>query len=131
MRHRHGYLHLGITRFTSYVFSNPLYSSNYLMYYTKRANGELIIKAFVSGKSDLQSANQVNLEGIKMSVHEDTLQGLNEALEYARDNLRLKTTIVEVPDEEIKFYSIYSMLSETKKKKLMNYVNDLLHATKA
>jgi len=62
-----------------------------------------------------------------MSVHEDTLQGLQEALEYARGNLSLKATEIEVPDEEIRFYSIYGKLSETNKIKLMNYANDLLH----
>jgi hypothetical protein len=63
-----------------------------------------------------------------MSVHNDTLQGLHEALEFARGNLLLKTTIVEVADEEIEFYSIYGKLSETNKKKLMNYANDLIQA---
>jgi len=63
-----------------------------------------------------------------MSIHEDTLQGLQEALEYAKGNLRLKTTVVEVPDEEIKFYSIYGKLSETNKLKVMNFANDLLQA---
>ena len=42
-----------------------------------------------------------------MSVHKDTLQGLQEAVEYAKRNLQLKTTVVEIPDEEIKFYSVY------------------------
>ena len=60
-----------------------------------------------------------------MSVHDDTLQGLRETLEYARGNIQLKTTVVEVPDEEIKFYGIYGKLSETNKIKLMNYANDL------
>ncbi|MCL2632985.1 MAG: hypothetical protein FWD34_00540 [Oscillospiraceae bacterium] len=63
-----------------------------------------------------------------MSVHEDTLQGLQEALEYAKGNLRVKTTVVEIPDEEIKFYSIYGKLSETNKIKIMEYANELLQA---
>jgi len=46
-------------------------------------------------------------------------------LAFAQGNLQLKTTIVEVPDEEIRFYSIYGKLSETNKIKLMNYANDL------
>ena len=46
-----------------------------------------------------------------MSVHEDTVQGLKETLEYARGNLQLKATVVEVPDKEITFYSIYGKLS--------------------
>ena len=64
-----------------------------------------------------------------MSVHEDALQGLQEALEYTRGNLQLKTTVVEVTDEEIKFYSVYGKLSETNKLKLMNYANNLLHTS--
>ena len=66
-----------------------------------------------------------------MSVHDDTLQGLQEALEFARGNRELKTTIVEVADEEIRFYSIYSKLPEADKKKLMNYANDLLQTANA
>ena len=38
-----------------------------------------------------------------MSVQEDTLQGLQEALAFAQGNLQLKITIVEVLDEEIQF----------------------------
>ena len=66
-----------------------------------------------------------------MSVHEDTMQGLQEALEYAKGNLRLKETVVEVADDEIIFYSIFNKLSEPNKTKLMNYANDLLHASNA
>ena len=64
-----------------------------------------------------------------MSLHEDTVQGLKEALEYAKGNLQLKETVVEVTDDEIVFYSIFSKLSESNKTKLMNYANDLLHAS--
>jgi hypothetical protein len=66
-----------------------------------------------------------------MSVHDDTLLGLQQALEYAQGNLQLKTTVVEVPDEEIRFYSVYGKLSETNKTKLINYANELLHASNA
>ena len=64
-----------------------------------------------------------------MSVHKDTLQGLQEAVEYAKGNLQLKTTVVEIPDEEIKFYSVYGKLSKTNKTKVMNYAEDLLQAS--
>jgi hypothetical protein len=66
-----------------------------------------------------------------MSVHEDTLQGLNEALDYVRGSIQLKATTVEVSDEEITFYNIYAKLSDSGKAKLMNYANDLLKATNA
>ena len=38
-------------------------------------------------------------------MHEDTLQGLYEVLDYAKGKLQLKTTIIEVPDEKVQFYS--------------------------
>ena len=41
-----------------------------------------------------------------MSVHDDTLQGLQEALDYTRGNIELKSTLVEVSDEEITFYGV-------------------------
>ena len=66
-----------------------------------------------------------------MSVHDDTLQGLQEALEYARGNLPLKTTVVEIPDEEMIFYSIYGKLSETNKAKLISFATELLRASNA
>jgi len=61
-----------------------------------------------------------------MSVHKDTLQGLQEALEYAKGKLELKTTIIEVPNDEIKFYSIFGKLTDDNKLKVMNYANALL-----
>jgi hypothetical protein len=63
-----------------------------------------------------------------MNVHEDTLQGLQEALEYVKGNIELKETEVEIPYEEIKFYSVYGKLSKANQVKLMNYANDLLQA---
>ena len=66
-----------------------------------------------------------------MSVHEETLQGLNEALDYVRGNINLKTTVVEIPDEEVTFYSIFGKLSEQDKAKLMSYANNLLQTSNA
>jgi hypothetical protein len=63
-----------------------------------------------------------------MSVHDDTLQGLQEALEYAKGNLQLKSTVAEVNDDEIKFFSIYGKLSEANKLRMMDYANELLRA---
>ena len=34
-----------------------------------------------------------------MSVHEDTLQGLKEALEFAKGNITLKTTVIDTVDQ--------------------------------
>ena len=61
-----------------------------------------------------------------MSVHEDTLQGLNEVLEYAKGKLKLKKTVIDIPDDEIKFYNTYEKLTDDNKLKVMEYVNALL-----
>ena len=66
-----------------------------------------------------------------MSVHEDTLQGLREALDYARGDLELRVTSVEVSDDEIRFYSIYNKLPEQSKRKLMSYAYDLMQTSNA
>jgi hypothetical protein len=36
-----------------------------------------------------------------MSVHEDTLQGLKEAFEFAKGNITLKTTVIDTVDQNI------------------------------
>ena len=36
-----------------------------------------------------------------MSVHDDTLLGLQEALDYAKGNITLKSTVMEILDEDI------------------------------
>jgi len=63
-----------------------------------------------------------------MSIHDDTLQGLQEALKYAKGDLDLKETIVEISDDERQFYNIYNKLSDEDKVKVINYVNELLYA---
>jgi len=64
-----------------------------------------------------------------MSVHDDTLLGLQQALDYFRgDKTKARSMIVEVPDDEIRFYGIYGKLSEQNKRKAMQYVTDLAMA---
>jgi len=62
-------------------------------------------------------------------LFDDLVLSLNEAIEYEKGNLELKTTVLEIPDEEIVFYNIYNKLSESNKQKAMNYVNELLHTS--
>ena len=62
-------------------------------------------------------------------LFDDLIFSLNEAIEYEKGNIQLKTTVVEAPDEEIKFYSIYNKLSETNKLKAKNYVSKLLQTS--
>jgi hypothetical protein len=64
---------------------------------------------------------------MEKELFDDLVLSLNEAIEYEKGNLQLKTTVLEIPDEEIVFYNIYNKLSESNKQKAMKYVNELLH----
>jgi hypothetical protein len=64
-----------------------------------------------------------------MNVHESTLKGLQEALDYVKgDKTKARAVIVEIPDDEIKFNRIYRKLSDENKIKIMNYANELSQA---
>jgi len=68
-----------------------------------------------------------------MSVHEDTLQGLTEILEYVKgDKTKARSMTVIIPDEEVDeaqlFYQKFDMLPATCKQKAIKYVDELLRA---
>lgn len=64
------------------------------------------------------------------SLFSDLVSALNEAIEYEKGNIELRTTVVEISDEEIErnqiFYENFDKLPEPHKVKAINYVNDLL-----
>ena len=64
------------------------------------------------------------------SIFEDTLQGLQEALAYARGEIQLRTFTVTVDDEEIErnhaFIQDFYSLPESSKVKTIEYVRELL-----
>ena len=41
----------------------------------------------------------------------------------------LRSKIVEIPDDEVEFYSLYKKLSETNKKKAKRYISELLRVS--
>ena len=62
-----------------------------------------------------------------MSVHENTLQGLKEILEYVNgDKSKARSVIVETSDDDIN--TVYLKLSESDQKKTMRYAKKLLKA---
>ncbi len=64
-----------------------------------------------------------------MSVHEDTLQGLREALEYVQgDKTKARSVTVITPEDEVGFYGVYRKLTDANKAKLMRYADELLQA---
>ena len=69
-----------------------------------------------------------------MSVHEDTLQGLKEALEYVRGDKTKARSVTITPDEtddyetdQILFQKI-TQLSPPNKRRAIQYVEELLRA---
>ena len=98
----------------------------------------LILRKYRESDFDIyhktQGIYQENREGVRiMGVHEDTLQGLTEILEYVKgDKSKARATIVTVSDEEVDeaqlFYQKFNMLSAPCRQKAIQYVDDLLRA---
>jgi len=68
-----------------------------------------------------------------MTVHENTLQGLKEALEYVKgDKTKGRSMIVELPDDEVEAsYIIYqkiASLSDLNRQRVVGYVDGLLQS---
>ena len=66
-----------------------------------------------------------------MSVHDDTLQGLSEILEYVRgDKTKARSMTVALPDDETEqlFYQKFERLSNANKHRAIGYIDGLLQA---
>ena len=68
-----------------------------------------------------------------MGVHEDTLQGLTEILEYVKgDKSKARLMTITIPDEEIEeaqlLFQKFDMLSAPCRQKAIRYVDELLQA---
>ena len=64
------------------------------------------------------------------TVFDDLTQALHEVEEYQKGNIELREDIVEIPDEEIKFYSMFRKLSKSDKQKALNFVSKLSASNK-
>jgi len=66
-------------------------------------------------------------------LFDDLIASCKESIEYQKGNLQLKTTVLEIPDEEIErsqiFYQSFERLPEQGKEKAIRYVNELLQAS--
>ena len=63
---------------------------------------------------------------MEQELFDSLMTSLNEAVQYEKGELELKTTVVEVSGDEIEFYGAYAKLSEKYKLIAMDIVNDLL-----
>ena len=64
------------------------------------------------------------------TLFNDLVSALNEAIAYEKGDIELRTSLVNISDEEIErnqmFYESFDRLPEPHKVKAINYVNDLL-----
>jgi hypothetical protein len=83
-------------------------------------------------KNHVQKIHQRNQKGAGiMTVHENTLQGLQEALDYVKgDKSKGRTFYTELPDAEIEQAQILwrkiTSLSQANKRKAYGYIDGLL-----
>jgi len=63
-------------------------------------------------------------------LFDDLVAALHESIEYEKGNIQLKTTTLEIPDEEIErsqlFFQSFNKLPEPYKQQAIKYVDDLL-----
>ena len=57
---------------------------------------------------------------MEKELFEDLIASCKEAIEYEKGNIELREDIVEIPDDEIKFYAMYKKLSKRNKQKALN-----------
>jgi len=69
---------------------------------------------------------------VEKELFDDLVSALHESIEYEKGNIQLKTTILEIPDEEIErnqlFYQNFDRLPEPYKQQAIKYVDGLLQA---
>ena len=69
-------------------------------------------------------------KSMEKDLFDDLIAALNEAIEHEKGNIHLKTTVLEIPDEEIErnqlFLQSFDKLPELYKQKAIKYVDDLL-----
>ena len=67
------------------------------------------------------------------NLFDDLIVSCEEIIEYKKGNIQLKTTTLELPDEDIEknqlFYDNFNKLPESSKEKAIRYVNELLQTS--
>jgi len=58
----------------------------------------------------------------------DLIASCNEAIEHGKGNIELRSTMIEVSDDEISFYSKYQKLPDIAKQAMHIILNEMLQA---
>ena len=65
---------------------------------------------------------------MEKELFNDLIQSCNEVIEYQKGNIQLKTSVVDVPNEEVVLFNLYNKLTDVNKVKVIDYASTLLHA---
>ena len=70
---------------------------------------------------------------MEKTLFDDLIESCKEAVEFKKGNIDLKTTTLEISDEEIErsqlFYQNFERLPESNKRKAIQYVDELLRVS--
>jgi len=64
-------------------------------------------------------------------LFDDLITACNEVIEHQKGNIKLRSTVVTIPDEEIEAIDRFNRLSEKNKRKAMIFINELYQQKEA
>jgi len=62
------------------------------------------------------------------NLFNDLITSCNEAIECEKGNIEIKSTEIEIPDDEVVFYSKYRKLPDNAKQAIHVILDEMLHA---
>ena len=62
------------------------------------------------------------------NLFNDLIESCNEAIECEKGNLDLKSVVIDIPDDEVVFYSKYRKLPDNAKQAIHVILDEMLHA---
>jgi len=68
---------------------------------------------------------------MEKELFDDLIASCNEAIEHEKGNIKLKSTVVTIPDEEIEAISRFNRLSKKNKHIAMVLINELYQQREA
>jgi len=70
---------------------------------------------------------------MEKELFDDLVAALHESVEYEKGNIQLKTTMLEIPDEEIErnqlFFQRFDRLPEPYKQQAIKHIDDLMQTS--
>jgi hypothetical protein len=68
---------------------------------------------------------------MEKELFDDLIASCNQAIEHEKGNIKLKSTVVTIPDEEIEAINKFNRLSKKDKHTAMIFINELYQQREA